>query len=378
MRVQTTTKIKITATPEIVETLKIYQKGLQFCVNEAWTRKIKNAFKLQPFVYSHLRSLTLQSQLAIACIKQATGMVKKGKTKPIVNNVSMRYNFPRSASFKNNTLSLATIKGRQKFDFEIPECYKPYFEWDVKESLLRIDKKGRCFFLFTFAKEVSPNVLDSQSQILGIDLGIKNLAVCSDNRFFRVGKVKQIKRKYKFLRAKLQAKGTKSSKRLLKKISGKEQRFMADINHCTSKKIVAGIPSGKIIMENLKGIRKKNRGRKMNYWISNWSFYQLQFFIQYKAERKGLIFEKVKPNYTSQICHKCGLLGSRSGSLFSCHCGCSCDADLNAARNLASPKLVERQAAVNRPNVACCDAKASSDELKRSIVTSPRTLVVGY
>jgi transposase len=115
-------------------------------------------------------------------------------------------------------------------------------------------------------------------------------------------------------------------------------------------------------MEDLKGIRKKNRGKIMNYWINNWSFYQLQSFIQYKAERKGVEVVKVKPNYTSQICHRCGRLGSRSKGCFSCsHCGLSnFNSDLNASRNLAHPMLVERQGVVTHPHSRSYDAKGTS------------------
>ena len=99
----------------------------------------------------------------------------------------------------------------------------------------------------------------------------------------------------------------------------------------------------------------------MNYWISNWSFYQLQSFIQYKAERKGIVVDRVKPNYTSQICHKCGQLGSRSKGCFSCHCGLSnFNSDLNASRNLAHPKLGERQAIVTSPYNSSVDVEGNS------------------
>lgn len=357
MDIRATAKIKITTTSEITETIKVYTKGLQFCVDTAWQNKITNNIKLHPFVYPTLKKYGLQSQLAIACIKQACGMVKKAKTKPVINKCSMRYNFPRSASFKNNVLSLATIKGRVKVPFTIPDCYKEYFTWDVTESLLRIDKKGRCFFLFTFSKEVTAKISDVQNRVLGIDLGVNNLAVTSDSRFYNSAKVKQFKRKFKYLRGKLQAKGTRSTKRLLKKLSGKEHRFMAWTNHNISKNIVSNFNGNKIVMEDLKGIRKQRRGKRINYWISNWSFYQLQSFIQYKAERKGIEVVRVKPNYTSQICSKCGKLGSRfSASFVCCQCGYSLNADLNASRNLASPMLEKRQVAITQPYSLCNDS----------------------
>ena len=227
------------------------------------------------------------------------------------------------------------------------------YELDDKEIRLNDISMLNSFLdkLRTKSKEVAVKSSGSH-RVLGIDLGVNNLAVTSDNRFFHSAQVKQIKRKFKFLRSKLQAKRTRSSRRLLKKISGKEKHFMAWINHNISKEIVSSFDGGKIVMENLKGIRKVRRGKKMNYWISNWSFFQLQSFIQYKAEIKGIEFVKVRPNYTSQICSKCGQLGSRSGCSFVCfHCGFSLNADLNASRNLASPMLEKRQANITSPHI---------------------------
>ena len=196
---------------------------------------------------------------------------------------------------------------------------------------------------------------------LGVDLGVNNLAVTSSGEFFRSSEVKQIKRRFNFLRAKLQAKGTRSAKLLLRKVSCRETRFMAWVNHNVSKQIVSGLSAGDaIVMEDLKGIRKVRRGKRMNYWISNWSFYQLQRFVQYKSERRGVSVRLERPAYTSKLCHRCGLFGSRSKACFAClHCGLTCySAVVNAARNLAHPMLVERQAVVNQPNVSSDDAEA--------------------
>ena len=359
MRSVVTAKIKIPTTPEIVNTLSAYTNALQFCVDTAWEHKIRNNIKLHYLIYKDIRlRFKLPSQLAVACISQACGYVKKAKSKPIIKRASIGYNFPRSARLKGDKLIYKTLNGRQETAIIIPDCYKEYFiSWgSPTESLLRIDKQGRAFFLFTFSKEV--NAVNNTSQfVLGIDLGVNKLAVTSDNRFFGSAKVKQTKRKFKFLRGKLQSKGTLSAKRLLRKISGRETRYMRWVNHNISKNIVSNFDGNKIIMENLKGIRKQRRGKRMNYWISNWSFFQLQSFIQYKAERKGIEFVKVKPNFTSQICSKCGTLGSRSNALFSCHCGYSLSADLNAARNLASPMLVERQVAITQPNISVNEVK---------------------
>jgi IS605 OrfB family transposase len=365
MRSVVTAKIRINPTPQVVAMIKVYTNALQFCIDYAWENKITQNFKLHYAIYHTIRKkFKLPAQIAVSCMRQACGMLKNAESKPIIKRASVGYNFPRTANIKGDNLVLRLLDCRQEFKLNIPSCYADYFKWEVAESLLQMDKKGRCFFLFTFSKEVTATEQNNASQniVLGIDLGVNNLAVTSDGRFYNSHKVKQGKRKFKFLRAKLQSIGTRSAKRLLKKISGRETRWMKQINHCISKDIVSKFNGNKIVMEDLKGIRKQNRGKRMNYWISNWSFFQLQNFIQYKAERKGIEVVRVKPNYTSQICHKCGQLGSRLAGCFACsHCGLtSYSADLNSAKNLAHPMLAVRQAIVTSPYGLCNEHKSNS------------------
>jgi IS605 OrfB family transposase len=357
-----TAKIKIATTPEIIATIKVFKVGLQYCVDTAWANNIKNNIKLHPLVYKHLKALGLQSQLAISCIKQSCGLVKRAKSKPVINHTSIKYNFPRSASYKNNILSLATLSGRVKIPFNIPVCYQQYFnDWSVCESILYVNKKQQCFFCFTFSKDINATkFVHSQNNILGIDVGVNNLAVTSDGKFYNSKKVKQVKRKFQFLRGELQSVGTRSAQKLLKRLSGREQRFMTWVNHNISKSIVNNFGGSKIVLEDLKGIRKHRRGKRLNSMLSNWSFFQLQSFISYKAEMMGVEVVKVKPNYTSQICSRCGELGFRSKHFFSCHCGFQLNADLNASRNLAHPMLVVRQVAVTRPYIQSDDIKGTS------------------
>ena len=331
MIVRATAKIKIQANPKIIRTIKFYKRGLQYCINIAWKRRIKNNIKLHPFVYKHLKSIGLPAQLSISCIKQACGIVKRAKSKPIINKTSIRYNFPRSASFKNNVLSISTIKGRIKIPFIIPDCYKEYFTWDINESLLRIDKFNRCFFLFTFSKDV--NVEGSNNQrVLGVDVGVNNLAVTSDRKFY--GKdIKRLRIKHDKLISELQAKGTKSSKRKLKNLSGRWRQFMTWTNHNISKQIVNSIEGGVIVMEDITNIRKTAR---YNKWVHKWAFRQLQSFIEYKAIRKGIRIVYINPAYTSKECSVCHNEVVRHSGFIKCNfCFHSLNADLNASHNIA-------------------------------------------
>ena len=118
--------------------------------------------------------------------------------------------------------------------------------------------KNKVYLHIVFVKEV--NQLTSTGKVVGIDRGINNLAVTSNNKFFGGGIIKKQVDKYQSLRSKLQQKGSKSAIRHLQKLSGRERRFRADINHQISKKIINSLnPGDTIVVENLTGIRKSKK-----------------------------------------------------------------------------------------------------------------------
>ncbi len=346
--------IKIKVNEIIVRTIELYKQGLQLCVDRAWELRIRNNIKLHPFVYRDLRKIGLTSQLSVSCIKQACGMIKKAKSKPFINRVSVRYNNPRSFSFKNNVLSISTIKGRVKIPIQIPEYALKYFDWEIKESLLTQNKE-KYYFTFTFLKE-APKDSQQHNRVLGVDLGVNKLAVTSDGRFF--GKnIKQLRVKHDRFFSILQSKGTKASKRKLKKISGSWRRFMRWSNHNISKSIVGSLNNGDVIvMEDLKGIRKT---AKYNKWIHKWSFYELQKFVEYKALEKGIRIVYINPRYTSKTCNVCNNIETiRHSGFIECKiCGHCSDSDFSASKNIA--QLYKRnmcKATVTKPIFSCDDA----------------------
>ena len=118
------------------------------------------------------------------------------------------------------------------------------------------------------------------------------------------------------LRRKLQAKGAKSAKRLLRKRARKEARFARDANHCIAKKIVteAERTCRGIALEDLGGIRERARLRKpQRVTLNSWSFAQLGSFIAYTgALGAGVPVVHVDPAYASQRCAECGHLTRRT------------------------------------------------------------------
>ncbi len=199
----------------------------------------------------------------------------------------------------------------------------------------------------------------------------------SSNDFFSSKSIKNVRAKYAYLRAKLQSKGTRSAKKLLRNISRKEERFVTWVNHNISKEIAA-MPYDVLAIEDLTSIRVQSRakGVKFTKKLNNWSFYQLEQFLRYKAEAFGKSVITIDPRYTSQKCSKCGHIykGNRKDNSFHCvKCGFQIHADLNAARNIAIlGKSGDSRRTVTSPYIACDDAEARKG-IDADIVIMPRT-----
>lgn len=308
----------------------------------------KNIRELHP----ELPSSLVQGARDVAC--EALKGVKL-KTQPVAKPFSaIRYN-QRVITYylKHGKVSIATINGRVKATFDIPEYYRDYLTWDVRSSMLRYDIKKDTFFLHIVIRKTSPE--SSGDKVLGIDRGIVNIAVCSNNVFFNGKQIKNVRGKYAFLRSKLQSKGTKSAKRLLRKISRKENSFVKDTNHCISKTIV-NMPYDIFALEDLTSIRVQSRkGKKFNRKLNNWSFYQLAQFLEYKAEALGKSVIYIDPRYSSQKCSKCGDIrkSNRKGNSYHCKaCGFETHSDRNASLNIAQAGIsCLSRLSVNQPNV---------------------------
>ncbi len=189
--------------------------------------------------------------------------------------------------------------------------------------------------------------------IIGVDLGIVNIAVDSTGKYYTGEKTKNIRNRYKNLRSKLQSVGTKSAKRHLKKLSGKEKRFQKNTDHIISKELVnkAEGTSSILVLEDLTNIRKKTVvGKKDRYIHNSWSFYRLKNFILYKAQEKGIVVISINPAYPSMECPICHYIDKRNRynrDNFKClKCGYSGKADYVASSN------IKNRVAVNLPIVA--------------------------
>ena len=149
--------------------------------------------------------------------------------------------------------------------------------------------------------------------MVGIDRGIRFLATTYDSKgktvFYDGNIIKQKRGHYKALRKQLQQIGTPSSRRRIKAIGQRENRWMNDVNHCISKALVESNPDNTLfIIEDLSGIRSATEQVlvKDRYISVSWSYYDLEQKLSYKALKNHQLVKKVDPRYTSQCCPKCG------------------------------------------------------------------------
>jgi putative transposase len=275
----------------------------------------------------------------------------KFKFRPFKGETSaIRYDV-RCSSIRGNLLTLSTIGKRERVMLKVPEYFQEVFSsW--KFTGLQLCYRNKRFFVHLNFQSESPSIKDGDA--LGIDRGINNVVYCS-NGFSVSGKpITAVKRRYSYRRRKLQEKGTRSAHRALRKMSGREKRFIQNENHRIAKQVV-NLPYQTFVLEELRQM-KKNKGKKLNRRISGWSYYQLEKFLEYKAEALGKSLCFVDARYTSQKCNNCGYIarGNRNREEFICKsCGHTDHADYNAAKNIRDLHLQisdpKGQVEVNQP-----------------------------
>lgn len=343
----------------LLETMHRFNEACNYIAVTAFSIMSANKIKLQQIVYRDVREkFGLSAQLTIRAISKVAEAFKRDKSiKPEFRPDGAIVYDQRVLSWRKlEAISILTISGRQTIPFRIGDYQKVRLN-NIRGQADLILRNG-IFYLAVVVEVPEPTKIDAVGA-LGVDLGIVNLVTDSDGKTFSGKQVDKVREKNATLRTNLQSAGTKSAKRHLKKLSGRESRFHRDINHIISKKIVAKAKDTRqaIALEDLKGIRKSVTVRRtQRSRHHSWAFYQLRSFIEYKAILAGIPVILVDPRGTSHICPECGHneKGNRPNrDTFRCvQCGFSGNADHIAAINIAA------RAAVNQPIIACDEVKA--------------------
>lgn len=256
-------------------------------------------------------------------------------------------NLPTQLTFEANF----PLKAKSQIAI-LERCYDKVY--DARNAKLFYDKKNSKWFLnltYEFEKTTTPQL--DRNKILGVDLGdVVPLAASvygEQDRLMVSGK------KLKYLRQRTEKRkksaleasvvcgdgsighGYRTRTKAAGRIGDKIARFRDTVNHSFSRELINYAIEhgcGTIQMEDLTGVTKKAKS-----FLGNWSYYDLQTKIEYKAKEQGINVVYIQPYYTSKRCSKCGFIheGNRvTQADFKClNCGYTENADYNASQNIA-------------------------------------------
>ena len=336
------------------KTISEWKRGCQLATDMAWG-KCNAKSDVQPLAYDSVCEDTdLGSQHAILATHQAaqaiTGCIErrsKGKkaSKPTFTAPTVKYDTRTMTLFDDDTVSLSTTKSRVRCPLNLPNAddgyqrqYLDSDEWSVTESTLTA-RDGDYFLHIGFRRHKNDTERNTAEDgtVLGVDLGIENLAVTSTAYFSSGRELTHDLREFEKVRAGLQQTGTRSAHRTLEQLSGRRLRYIRDVLHRASNAIVdeaLRYECDVIAFEDLTHIRERTGAS----WGHKWAFRTLYEQVEYKAEAVGISVKQVGSAYTSKRCAECGFTADENRLArndFRCQkCGSEANADYNAAKNI--------------------------------------------
>jgi IS605 OrfB family transposase len=337
---------------ELTRTLESLNTASNFISQYAWNNRQFKQFSLHKELYYTVKNqFQLSAQHTVRCFAKVSNAYQLDRKQP--RNFKSTGAFPfdsriLSWNIEKQQISIRTLNKRCKLSFQCGQRQLEQLIYQQGETDLICRNKE--WYLLTTISLPDEEIIEPDD-FIGVDMGLANIATLSNGKMYGGGQVTGLRKRHRRLRAKLQSKGTKSAKRLLKKRSKQEHNFIANVNHCISKEIVglAKRTNCGIAIENLQGIRKARVRKPQRTNNNSWAFYQLRTFIEYKAQLAGIPVKLIDPAFTSQTCSNCGHISKsnrKTQSNFLCQqCGFSAHADHNAALNIKAGALV------NRPNV---------------------------
>ena len=271
-----------------------------------------------------------------------------------------------------NDITFKCIFGNPRRSAELRNVFKNIFDgtYDVRGSTIGL-KNTKIILNLSISIPKKNTVLD-ESLSVGVDLGLAIPAMCSLSSNVYMRKFIGSKDDFLRVRQKIQAQRRRLQKSLtytsgghgrekklqaLDRFKDYERNWVKTYNHYVSHAVVDFAEKSRakyINLEYLKGFGSQDKNK---FILRNWSYYELQQQIKYKAEKSNIIVRYVNPCYTSQVCSCCGHWeeGQRvSQDTFICNnpeCenyGVKINADFNASRNIAMSRLFVDEEAMKK------------------------------
>ena len=356
MTVTAKIQISVNADSKVLldKTMSVYSDACNYVSDYVFRTHDLKQFSLNKALYSTLREkFGLKSQMAQSVFKTVIARYKtilenqKEWIQPSFKKPQYDLVWNRDYSLTQNCFSVNTLNGRVKLLY-FTEGMAKYFNHDIYKfgTAKLINKHGKYFLHIPVTYDVEESNDSDICNVVGIDRGINFVVATYDSKHksgFVSGKaIKQKRAHYSKLRKELQMCQTPSSRRRLKAIGQRENRWMQDVNHQVSKALVENNPKHTLfVLEDLSNVRNATeRVRTKDRYVSvSWSFYDLEQKLIYKAKQNQSTVIKVDPRYTSQCCPVCGHIEKANRNkkihLFTCkNCGYKSNDDRIGAMNL--------------------------------------------
>lgn len=265
--------------------------------------------------------------------------------------------------FTNTHVKLAKItssrkRNRQKLNWiKLAESNK--IPTDCKYYNSRIKFDGLNWWI-TVGIEIEKSTKINKNEGIGIDLGIKNLAICSDGKVYqninKSNKIKKLEKKKRRLQRSISRKYEKSKKggrycktsnivkieKKLLKVNHRLSNIRHNCLHQATSEIIKREPSFICIEDlNVSGMMKN---RYLSKTVQEQCFYEFRRQITYKSEWNNIpviVADRYFPS--SKMCCCCGNIKKDlklSDRIYKCKCGNIIDRDFQAALNLKQYVLI--------------------------------------
>lgn len=316
------------------------------CSKEHFGSKKNSLVLLHSKVYKNVRAERpeIPSQVILkgeqSCLAAYRG-IKSNKhkiDKPIEKkNLAIRLDKRLYSCATKESIKITTTQGRKLFKYQLyPKLVELFNKFEYCDPLV-FERNGEFWINLTFRND--PEKKLKENLALGVDLGIRIPAACSDGRLIIDRKYNKEKRRLRYLKRQLKSaihtKKSKSAKKHLKKLKNKEQNKSKNQTHLLANEILK-TNANVIVLEDLTGIKKKKNKFENKRSIAQVPFYMLKEILTYKAKSQGKSVMLVRPQFTSQTDSVTGKReGERRGRRFYNKTGLIYDADLNAANNIA-------------------------------------------
>ena len=275
---------------------------------------------------------------------------KKGKS-----DVKMYFvrNNPKDCQCERHRLKIPTLGWvRIKEKGYIPTTKDGYM---IRSGTVSV--KTDRFYVSVLVEIPDVNIDNNSNEGIGIDLGLKDLAIVSNGKTYRninksaglkklekqlIREQRSLSRKYENLKKGESTQRANIQKQKLKvqKLHHKMDNIRTDYINKTIAEIVKTKPSYITIEDlNVKGMMKN---RCLSKAVASQKFYEFRTRLKAKCDEKGIELRVADRFYpSSKTCHHCGSIRKNlklSDRIYRCECGYVADRDLNAALNLKDAK----------------------------------------